>query len=422
MNFVNFREIKAHYNTDSSENSSVSYTSDSNSESNRAVIHLIETNNMHNQTETVELAEGANQQSRRSSVSSNNSYFPVRNSLSLIPVFNGKNIPVTQFTGDCKGVFELVEPDDRLFFFRAVLQTKLTGNAALVRSIYTIDSLDDLCSALEKEFGKSQSFDHWEVEINKFRQRRDESIENYATRARKLNSNMIVAISNYPDQTARAGLKVFATNKLIDHFLGGLHSQAAQLLLTQKFDKLEDAIESAIKYINKSQYHTERFRHNKFNNTRITCNYCKKIGHTESEYRTKFYNSQNNQYTPREHSNLRHNQFSDTRREQNFSRNSSSGNNNLNRFNNDRSFSNNYQSNQPNFQRNNYPSNSSNNNPHLNYQGQTKSVQRSGQISSRAHPIQLLDKEQEHIQSEQPRETSSASHSQSLEIQEIDSC
>ncbi|KMQ89530.1 enzymatic polyprotein endonuclease reverse [Lasius niger] len=36
---------------------------------------------------------------------------------------------------------------------------------------------------------------------------------------------MMIAISNYPDPAARAGLKVFATNKLIDHFLGGLPRQ-----------------------------------------------------------------------------------------------------------------------------------------------------------------------------------------------------
>jgi len=64
------------------------------------------------------------QQSQRSSISTSNSYFPVCYSLNLLPIFNGKNIPVHQFISDCKGIFELVEPDERLFFFRAVLQTK----------------------------------------------------------------------------------------------------------------------------------------------------------------------------------------------------------------------------------------------------------------------------------------------------------
>jgi len=47
----------------------------------------------------------------------------------LLPVFNGKNIPVHQFTSDCKGVLELIEPEKRLFFFRVILQTKLTSDA-----------------------------------------------------------------------------------------------------------------------------------------------------------------------------------------------------------------------------------------------------------------------------------------------------
>lgn len=129
---------------------------------------------------------------------------------------------MTQFISDCKGVFKLVDPDDRIFFFRAVTQTKLTGDAALIRSIYTITNLDELCNALEKEFGTYKTFDQWELEINSLRQNRDESIENYTSRVRKLYSDMIIAISNYPDPTARAGLKIFATSKLINHFLGGL--------------------------------------------------------------------------------------------------------------------------------------------------------------------------------------------------------
>lgn len=205
-------------------------------------------NDTENETEMAQLTKGAdnfstNQQSRRSSVSSNDSYFSVHNSLSLLPVFNGNNIPVTQFTADCKAGNKLVEPNDRLYYFRAILQTKLTESATIVRSTYTIDNLDDLCSALEKEFGNFKSFDHWEAEVIKLSQKEDESIENYATRAKNLKSDMIIAISSYPDPTASVGLKVFGTNKLIDHFLGGLHSQTAQqFLLTQKFNTLEDAI------------------------------------------------------------------------------------------------------------------------------------------------------------------------------------
>lgn len=136
------------------------------------------------------------------------------------------------------------------------------------------------------------------MEINSLRQNRDESIENYISRVRKLNSDMMIAISNYPDPAARAGLKVFATNKLIDHFLGGLPRQTGQLLFTQKFNTLEDAIESVVRFIRKSQYHAERFRSNRQNDPlRIVCNFCKKLGHTENECRRKTYRMQNQDAT-----------------------------------------------------------------------------------------------------------------------------
>lgn len=423
MNLTNYRSIKAHYNTDSSENSSLaSNISDINFDFN------CDNTNMNDNTETLETGAtenlvhfGTNQQSRRTSMSSNGSYFPVRNSLSLLPVFNGKNIPVTQFTADCRGVNNLVDPDDRLFFFRAVLQTKLTGDAVIIRSIYTIDNLDDLCKALEKEFGNYKNFNHWQVQIDKLRQNRDESIENYISRVKQLKSDMTIVISNYPDPTARAGLKVFATSKLIDHFLGGLRNKSAQLLLAQDFDTLEKAIESVTRYVTKSHYHAERFKHNRFNDSQIICNYCKKIGHTENECRKKFFNSQN-QNNPYNNPNFRqNNQYRDFGRDQNFSRNYDSSNSNYsngNRFNNSNFPNNpNHQNNQP--HQSNYHQNK-NSNSNLNSQGQTKSVQRSGQTSSRANPIFLLN--QESIQSEQPHETSSASPSTKSKTQEIDSC
>lgn len=348
------------------------------------------------------------QQSRRSSFSTNNSYFSVRHSLNLVPIFNGKNIPVHQFISDCKGVSELVEPDERLFFFRAVLQTKLTGDAALVRSIYTITNLEELCEALTKEFGNYKTFEDWELEINNLRQNRDESIEKYVIKARKLNSDMIIAISNYSDPAARPGLKVFATNKLIDHFLGGLHKNVGQHLLAQKFNTLEDAIETTIRFIRKSQYHAERFKTNKFNQSNyITCNYCKKIGHSESECRKKAFQNK--------HQNQDHN-FQHNRRDsvQSFDNSRNKPNNNRYLINNGQNYNHGNSNTSTNHQ-----SNGQNN---LNYQGQAKSAQRQGQFSSRANPVHLIEPMPEHIQSKQIPEMSSLSPSTNSEIQQTNSC
>lgn len=416
---MSYRNPKAHYNTDSSENNSVNNSFDSN------YIFLKQKPEIMNDqaSSPVDFMDrpshsGIDQQTRRSSTSTNNSYFSVRHSLTLLPVFNGTNIPVHQFTSDCRGVLDLVEPDDRLFFFRAILQTKLTGDAALIRSVYTITNLDELCNALIKEFGNYKTFDHWELEINNLRQNRDESIEKYITKARKLNSEMIIAISNYPDPAARAGLKVFASNKLIDHFLGGLHKHIGQHLLAQKFDTLEDAIESTVRFIRKSQYHTERFRINQ--PTYVTCNYCKKIGHSESECRKKAFHMQNRNENPNfQYSNQHHN-----RREfnpvQNFDNGSNNTQTNRHQINNGQNYNNRYN---PSNSLNNYRHNNTQpNNSHLNYQGQAKSAQRQGQSSNRANPVHLIETELEHTQSEQLHETLSPFPSTSSEIQQIDSC
>jgi hypothetical protein len=115
---------------------------------------------------------------------------------------------------------------------------------------------------------------------------------------------MIIAISNYSDQAARTGLRIFATNKLIDHFLGRLHKNVGQHLLAQRFNSLEDAIEATIRYIRKSQYHAKRFKVN--HSSYVTCSYCKKIGHPENKCRKKAFhihnrkNFQNNNHNRRD--------------------------------------------------------------------------------------------------------------------------
>jgi hypothetical protein len=355
-----------------------------------------------------------------------------------LQTFNGKNIPVHQFTSDCKGVSELVEPDDRPFFFRAVLQTKLTGEAASVRSIYTITNLEELCEALIKEFGSYKTFEHWDLEMNNLRQNRDESIEKYIAKVRKLNSNMIIAISNYPDQSARAGLKIFATKKLIDHFLGGLHRNVGQQLLAQNFNTLEEAIETAIRYIKKSQYHAERFKTNKPNYLNyVNCDYCKKTGHSESECRTKTFhtqnrnrnqNSQNDSYNRRNSvqnfvsSENRYNNYTQTNRHQtnkDQTYNNYYNSNNPPSYRQNNNTTNNYRQN--NNTTNNYRQNNSQHNQNLNYQGQAGSAQRQGHSSGRANPIRLIEPEFEPTQSEQLPETSSPSPSLNSETHQTDS-
>lgn len=447
---MNYRNSKAHYSSDSSENSS-NDNLNGNFEFN--YIPSNEESIMDQASSPIDFPSRSNhvntdQQSRRSSTSTN-SYFSMKHSLTLLPTFNGTNIPVHQFTSDCKGVSDLVEPDERIFFFRAVLQTKLTGDAALIRSIYTITNLDELCSALIKEFGNYKTFDQWELELNNLRQNRDESIEKYITKVRKLNSEMIIAISNYPDQTARAGLRVFATNKLIDHFVGGLHRHIGHHLLAQKFNTLEDAIESIVRFIRKSQYHTERFRTNKFNQSNhITCNYCKKFDHSESECRKKIFhmqnqngsansNFQNSNYNRREFNPMQsfgngsgngsnaqtNNQQVNNRQDYNnrYSQNNSSNNYHYNNTNNGQSNQNRYNNTNNGQSNQNRYNNTNNGQFNLNYQGQARSAQRPGQISSRANPVQLMETESEHTQSDPLPEMSSLSLLPNSETQETNS-
>jgi len=83
---------------------------------------------------------------------------------------------------------ELLYQSNKLFLFKAVLQTKLTEERRDCKiAIYTIENFDDFCKALEKEFkNKKASIINIFVETNRLRQNRNKSTGNYVIRVRKL--------------------------------------------------------------------------------------------------------------------------------------------------------------------------------------------------------------------------------------------
>ena len=175
---------------------------------------------------------------------------------------------------------------------------------------------------------------------------------------------MLVTIAQYPDPTAKVGLTIYATSKIIDHFVGGLHRHIRQALLPQRFETLENAIDSAKRFVYRMDFHDERlgYRREKSNQsfgvTILSCNYCKRKGHVEKECRTKKFHAErrnNNQHL-------------------------AAGGQNSHQERNDNRY---YQQN-----RSDYPrSNNENYHQHLNEQGRTNSAHRQAQTQSRVNPI-----------------------------------
>lgn len=90
----NFRNCKKHYNTDSSDLKDNLLSSDSQSDYVVLNLEIIMNDCMDTLANPIEGAShfGWNRHNRRSSISSNNNYFLVRQSLLLLPIFNGKKI------------------------------------------------------------------------------------------------------------------------------------------------------------------------------------------------------------------------------------------------------------------------------------------------------------------------------------------
>ncbi|XP_051153361.1 uncharacterized protein PFC0810c-like [Leptopilina boulardi] len=123
--------------------------------------------------------------SERSGQFINNNISSLKNFVELIPEFDGENIPVQKFIQECSYLVENTSSQMQPFLLKFVLK-KITGKAAEFILHSQVDTLGELLVELEKSFSFSDDYGTILGEITNLQQGDNESVIDYAAKARKL--------------------------------------------------------------------------------------------------------------------------------------------------------------------------------------------------------------------------------------------
>lgn len=198
--------------------------------------------------------------------------------ITAIPIFEGHQKDLDYFISTCSTYSEIVTAEQKPLFL-SIVKTKLKGIALTKMQPFSeLTTWASIKTRLEEKFKRPLNFETAQDEISSVRQGRNDSIEVYGNNIRfalhKLNKASETLTTDAEALTLlRTANEKLATRK----FEQGLYNINLKLCVGAKDYKILDA---AISYAmqKESLYKNE---------SRIRCNYCNILGHTENECRRK---------------------------------------------------------------------------------------------------------------------------------------
>lgn len=115
-----------------------------------------------------------------------------REALETIPLFDGRNIPLSQFTRACRRVKEIFPPSVERNLTRLLL-TKLRGRAVYAVEDETCETINQLIDLLNETFGSFKTLDQYRGELSTVFLRPQEHILDYISRTKDLRTAIMDA-------------------------------------------------------------------------------------------------------------------------------------------------------------------------------------------------------------------------------------
>lgn len=215
--------------------------------------------------------------------------------INAIPIFEGHQKDLDYFISTCSTYNEIITAEQKPMFL-SIVKTKLKGIALTKMEPFSeMTSWQLVQTRLEEKFKRPLNFEIAQDEISNVRQARTDSIEVYGNNIRfalhKLNK---ASESLTTDENALKLLRTANEKLAARRFEQGLYNINLKLCVGAKdCNSLDTAISYAMQKENLYK-----------NESRIRCNFCNIIGHTENECRKK----QQGQDRP-SHSNDRTNRY-----------------------------------------------------------------------------------------------------------------
>ncbi|XP_076230298.1 uncharacterized protein LOC143176704 [Nomia melanderi] len=193
-----------------------------------------------------------------------NHSFGLREALETVPIFDGSNIPVLQFSRACRRAREIISPTAERSLTKLIL-TKLRGRAYAAVEDENPCTVSELCNRLKTIFGPRHSVDHYRGELANIYMRPNEHILDYIGRVKDLKS----AISG----ASRDTVPMREIDSLsIDSFISGLIPTLRTELRISRLHNLSDIFDEAINLYKQHEVDKERYsdRHVRFQNQVIS--------------------------------------------------------------------------------------------------------------------------------------------------------
>lgn len=211
-------------------------------------------------------------------------HFSMRDALEAVPNFDGGNIPFVYFVEGCEAALSMVTPTQEINLVRAV-RNKLKGDAHRTILGKTFGSMREFVEFLRTKYGLRETVYEAQGRLAYLCQKKDEKVITYANRVRELGKRIL------DTQKRETGIvSPEFQNSIEKHlktsFLRGLNKE---IIITKDgtFDEIESrAIEAEkeLETVNmiRRVVLAENASGEKRASTRrrITCQYCRKKGHT----------------------------------------------------------------------------------------------------------------------------------------------
>lgn len=240
----------------------------------------------------------ANNQVRNNQVG--NSQVPlisIKDISSLIPSFNGENIPVNNFIDLCKQAIAMTPPSYNIYFTQ-LIKSRISGKASRYISNQSTLTIDSIFANLKQAFGSCQTLSQWQGLLATVHQEPNEKIIDYVARINVLLQGMTELIQEKYPINVSVGLLATTQEGARDSFIRGLRGELSALVSSEKPIDFDAAVKIATEKQKELEQRNDIFKHEKNAITNNSQN--NEISNNSQNYHNRHFthNSQNQHDRP----------------------------------------------------------------------------------------------------------------------------
>lgn len=204
-------------------------------------------------------------QYQRRCVSEKEASFLLKQALAAIPMYDGQNIPVLQFSRACKKARDII-PDHLEQMLTKLAITKLRGRASIAIEDAGCVTINSFCDRLKDVFSPQRTVDHYRGDLANIFMKPDEHMLDYISRVKDLRDAIIDCDRDNADYGS-------INNLTANSFINGVIPQVRAELRNMRKQPLNAIYDAAIQSY--KQLELDEVRYGKSSSETGRAKYCK---------------------------------------------------------------------------------------------------------------------------------------------------